>query len=244
MVITIIAILAAMLLPALARAKGAAQLTRCKSNERQMGIAMVGFVQDNAFYPGLRDGRSGTTLYWFNKLEPYAKTKWIQSLYDCPGFPLDRSKLPIPVEMQTNLNYGAYAYNFLGVPTTFVPPPGTPGLGLFIEIGEVTEAQVASPSDMVVIGDAYCESFSGLDGGLTRMTGYQIQGPDFDVRARASARQRHTGVFNVLFCDGHVLHMKPSKLFGQSDDALQRLNNDHQSHSDIVAHYDWTVIND
>lgn len=244
-VIAIIAVLAAMLLPALTRAKGAAQLAVCKSNERQMGIATASFVQDNGFYPGLQDGRSGTPLYWFNKLELYTKSKWTQPLYDCPGYPFDRSKLPFPIEMQTNQNYGEYTYNLIGVPTTLIVPPGSLGLGLLPgETGEITEAQVAVPSDMILIGDAYCEGVS-LDGGLTIMAGYQIPGePAVDARARASARRRHTGVFNVLFCDGHIVHMKPSKLFGQTDDALQRLNNDHKPHSDIIAHSEWPVISD
>jgi len=61
-------------------------------------------------------------------------------------------------------------------------------------------------------------------------------------RARISARNRHTGCFNLLFCDGHIQHMKPSKLFGQGDDALQRLNNDHQAHRDLFLPSQWPVI--
>ena len=51
-VIAIIAILAAMLLPALRRAKGEAQLIKCKSNLRQMGIGLLAYAQDFSVYPG------------------------------------------------------------------------------------------------------------------------------------------------------------------------------------------------
>jgi prepilin-type N-terminal cleavage/methylation domain-containing protein len=39
-VVAIIALLAALLLPALGRAKDAARLVRCKSNEHQLGVAL------------------------------------------------------------------------------------------------------------------------------------------------------------------------------------------------------------
>ena len=51
-VIAIIAILAAMLLPALARAKGKGQQAQCYSNEHQIGLAFQMYTQDyNESYP-------------------------------------------------------------------------------------------------------------------------------------------------------------------------------------------------
>ena len=49
-VIAIIAILAAMLLPALALAKGQAQKTQCANNNKQLGIAMSMYTSDNKDY--------------------------------------------------------------------------------------------------------------------------------------------------------------------------------------------------
>jgi prepilin-type N-terminal cleavage/methylation domain-containing protein len=65
-VIAIIAILAAFLLPALARAKSKAQLIKCINNQRQIGVALRLYMDDaNDFYPAYDDwatwgGRKGT----------------------------------------------------------------------------------------------------------------------------------------------------------------------------------------
>src|SRR5258707_6638730 len=52
-VIAIIAILAAILLPTLSRAKSSAYSAKCKSNERQIGIALRLYVDEYQKYPPL-----------------------------------------------------------------------------------------------------------------------------------------------------------------------------------------------
>jgi len=242
-VIAIISILAAMLLPALNRAKGEAQLIKCKSNLRQMGIGLIGFVQDYSYYPGvgsyLKDGG-----YWFQRLQPYTQSTWTKPLYDCPGFDFDVAKRrPLLFGDLDTINQGEYSYNWTG---TGQSSGGKFGLGQsYLAPVNISESRVLAPSDMVAISDAYDEAGDNLDFGITLMPGYQLADDEaMRERARESARRRHTGNFNVLFCDGHIRHMKPSKLFGQEDDALRRLNNDHQPHRDLLQPGQWPVIND
>lgn len=65
--IAIIAILAGMLLPALARAKSRAQDIRCRSNLRQLGIGLHLYAETHQYLPPHQMRLSdGTRLRWFN----------------------------------------------------------------------------------------------------------------------------------------------------------------------------------
>jgi prepilin-type processing-associated H-X9-DG protein len=143
---------------------------------------------------------------------------------------------------------GDYEYNDRGV---VAYPWGKFGLGPIQtphaapgEIRWIPESRVLVPSDMIAIGDAYGEDHFYNTFGLTFMLGYQTGDATTKQRARSSTRKRHTGSFNFVFCDGHVEHAKPSRFFGQDDNALRRFNNDHQSHRDSVTPTLWPVVTD
>lgn len=85
-VIAIIALLAALLLPALAGAKSSAKSAACKSNLRQIALALTMYEADHQLYPGFMDGADRKTLaYWADRLQPYAQNAWEEPLYHCPG---------------------------------------------------------------------------------------------------------------------------------------------------------------
>ena len=77
-VIAIIAILAAILFPVFAQARAKARQTQCLSNSKQIGLAMMQYVQDyDEVFPvnNFSYGR-GTSVYlasWMIHLDPYMK---------------------------------------------------------------------------------------------------------------------------------------------------------------------------
>ena len=78
-VIAIIAILASMLLPALIRAKGKANQTKCLSNVRQLNMSLQMYIEDHDdFFPPRISGREN----WLTSLKPYYVS---YSVVKCPS---------------------------------------------------------------------------------------------------------------------------------------------------------------
>ncbi len=91
-VIAIIAILAAILFPVFARARESARRTSCVSNVRQLGMAMMQYVQDydESFPPRMPNPKAGAsypckacrTIDWRQYPMPYIKN---EQVFHCPS---------------------------------------------------------------------------------------------------------------------------------------------------------------
>src|SRR5213593_3242723 len=77
-VIAIIAILAAMLLPAFARAREAGRRAACQGNLRQIGLGLSLYTADFRAYPFSIDLRSTPPFggFWATALQPYTENAW------------------------------------------------------------------------------------------------------------------------------------------------------------------------
>lgn len=228
-VLGIVAILASLLLPAIARSKHKAQLIRCKGNLHQMGIGLQNFVGDNHAYPSIvGPTNSENPGLWVSQLASggFGVCKPVTNLIDegvwrCPSAP---DYLPFPNEDAIASSYGYNVYgvlpvgdatNALGLHGSFVP--GARGFA------PVRESEVAAPADMMAIGDS-------IIGGLT------FDRWDMRPNYRARAMARHQGRVNVMFCDGHVESPTLHFVFEEtSDAALTRWNRDHQSHRERLS---------
>src|SRR3978361_1951717 len=81
-VIAIIAILAAILFPVFAKVREKARQTACLSNEKQLGMALMQYTQDNdEFYPFGNNIPWGGGAGWAGVVYPYVKS---EKVYLCP----------------------------------------------------------------------------------------------------------------------------------------------------------------
>lgn len=89
-VISIIAILASLLLPALNRAKGAAQKTACINNMKQLGTASIMYQNDYSDYfpPYYLKGATGDYGNWASSIYQYLGGKIPLAGVFIPLFPV------------------------------------------------------------------------------------------------------------------------------------------------------------
>jgi prepilin-type N-terminal cleavage/methylation domain-containing protein len=98
-VIAVIAILAALLLPVFAQVRERARMVACMSNMRQIGHALMIYVQDyDETFPYIsfhgHDGAKGShTFVWKNAIRPYLKSLDVLA---CPSNPYGRTVPGVP----------------------------------------------------------------------------------------------------------------------------------------------------
>jgi prepilin-type N-terminal cleavage/methylation domain-containing protein/prepilin-type processing-associated H-X9-DG protein len=210
-VIAIIAILAAILFPVFASAREKARQTNCASNEKQLGLGALQYVQDyDEIYP------CGHTYYgngrgWAGQLYPYVKSTGV---YVCPD---DTYAKGITVSYALNANFAG---------TT--PPVNVASLVAssktiyLYEIFDRETFQIAYAGYCTpAVLDFDCESLSGagwdlasgsasLDNQAQVSATGLLRGDPGPVpsNAMAGALGRHTDGSNFLFADGHVKWLK------------------------------------
>jgi len=248
-VIAVIAILAAMLLPALTRAKQQAQSTKCKSNLHQMSLAMSMYLHDGGRYPYASYHTNvgpAATIEWVDLLGPYYPLNWTNRAYHCPAY---RGYITGPDVWSSSFGIasvfsGSYGYNGFGTWQWGEWPSRNLGLGgAYVDQidypSTISEAQVSMPSDMVEFGEPLLILQNVQVKGPPLWTSYDVVYPEpssGSIRTQVKYPLRHGQNCNVVFCDGHQEAIAPGKLLEMTNSAI-RWNNDHQPHPETWRWY-------
>jgi prepilin-type N-terminal cleavage/methylation domain-containing protein/prepilin-type processing-associated H-X9-DG protein len=188
-VTAIIAILAALLLPALGRAKEKARATQCLSQMRQLGLAALLYVDDNGdeFPRSQHSAFTHGQQPWERVLAPYlgaTDTTWTSLLAGVYHCPTDKRTTP--------WSYGFNVYFELGPDDDYTGRPQT----------WRRTTQVPRPSATIL----FAENTSAADHIM----------PNFWVTTQDTAdlaARRHSQKANYTFADGHSQILPLSKVY-------------------------------
>jgi prepilin-type N-terminal cleavage/methylation domain-containing protein/prepilin-type processing-associated H-X9-DG protein len=205
-VIAIIAILAALLLPSLGKAKDKARQISCIGNERQLGTAFVLFVDEHdGWVPRARDYAppTWTTLVdgnycfsWVDKLHAYlgagpqfdGTSTGTSPVLSCPSGTANRWNA---VSYMANIYLGGYRDPAIGW-----------NLGADANYNPRRLAACLQPSACMVVADGQCKTLTRFDCDLAGAPPPYADYLDL----------RHGGGVSALYADGHVQAVIVSRL--------------------------------
>ncbi len=241
-VIAIVAILAALLLPSLSRAKALGKRTVCQNNLRQLTVALCLYSQQHATYPlvhlPIPSGRNSARAVWPLDLLPYVgqsrpvlncpahqrvETWWRTAVTNRPpgGAAEGVDYLMPPFLDEPRLSYGM---NDTGLATRL--PLGS-SLGLQVSsVAARRPDDIKAPVDFIALGDGHTQSV-WVHGRIHAYFGVGFGEPS-DVPGTV-----HRGGANMAFLDGHVEWALKWKWVEASERATRRWNYDNEPHPEF-----------
>jgi len=248
----VIAILAALLLPALGKAKANAQSAACKSNLRQLGIALTMYINDYRKYPGPVMYEDGSTFElnisdrsWSAPLNAYlpgqASTGFAdsdyrqyshQSVFTCPAVPKQWVSDLIGSSNGGWTFVSSYGYNIKG--TGWIPG-NVQDLGLGPRRVGAVIFPLPSQGYILWMSERQVRAPSDMIAiGDSYAKGLH-NSPLLVPEEPWTPEDRYIGTIhqngaNIVFCDGHVEYGKTKNWIIPTEAARKRWNNDNQPH--------------
>jgi prepilin-type N-terminal cleavage/methylation domain-containing protein/prepilin-type processing-associated H-X9-DG protein len=238
-VIAIIAILAGLLLPALTQAKAKARAAKCRSNLRQLGIALHLYVDENERYPRFCLDNASFYDTWYARLMPYAVGKvpmgkdvlgyedLFPELFLCTegkGGQIGQTRTGAPgpnIAYRKPETKATYGFNAIGTVSPLYMehvlsgkmPELILGLGM-----DCKEASIAQPSSMIALG---CQRM---------LNGFERVLSPYLANGRQPSDLHNNGAI-ILFTDGHSEQLKKAGLIEEAD-PRRRWNRDNEPHQE------------
>lgn len=223
-VVGIIAVLIAILMPALSRARQNAVRIKCQANLRSLGQAMTMYVQQYGVYPCCTHVRA-QAIVWTVRLRPYAGGE--REVFYCPAQDERcrwKTDYPASVPRATALasscgyepgeplllypgSFFSYGYNFGGASSKIWGNIGLVTDGTHRGLGFQADTDVANILGAGHIAanrvKAPSEMIAIADTIADGLADCAVS-PIPDAKAFMWPARVHSGGANVLFCDGHV----------------------------------------
>jgi len=247
-VIAILAILAALLLPALARAKAKAQAVVCLNNLKQLQLAWTLYVEDNndwlvpnnpVLFPGPSSARTwamgdiqygnpdGTNIDYIigereGSLGPYLKTP---KMFKCPA---DKSLTKL-ADGNSYPRVRSYSMNvFMGTRVgSGVGGPGDPAS--FLRLEEFYKVYQAGRRELLVFMDVHEDSLTTSPFSLSRAM--------YDEGWEHLPASRHSGSGEISYTDGHAeIHR------WRDARTLRPVQGVQQAYVDATGSQDWKYL--
>lgn len=208
-VIAIVAVLAAFLLPAFAKAREASRRTSCSSNLKQIGMGLMMYLTEYdetmpaSAYGGVASSTNNSNQYkWMDAIYPFVRS---EKVFVCPS---DSSGKYVYAKhlanAQTSTDYGSYGQNgaYRDAGDRQTPPRSASYI--------VSVAQIGTPAATVWATDTNNTEEANGSYGFTWTDAANV--PPLNVidgkRELDKIVERHLNTINVLWCDGHVKAMR------------------------------------